>query len=683
MFNLNKNHPMLGSDFAFNSYKKQGQTSNFRGTLIGIVVSFFILIFFSFFLNLAENYLDYGKYSQKDNKNIATEVKDILSFNTLLGIKIVNAATYARSDYKTLLMLAPKGELELAPGEEFTYKVGFKNNGNAIWYNNDTNFISIYTNEPKYRKSPFVSSSWYKYNQPAKLKQEKVLPGQLGFIEFKLKAPQTVGSYQESFYLAAEDRAWVEGGDFTISIKVINNKKVASTPIVSTTNNTVVSIPTVNQPVITNSNYGTTLLIASLKEIKATAGEVVDVRLGFKNTGKEPWDIKGILINGETLNSSGKSIFYNPTWTSGHQPALTGGIRTSAGELAFIDFKLRAPDVGGEYTAKLQLVVNYDKEVAGGDIEIPVYVTDQSNNSNNSGIINENINRVEPIVEIGLDYLTSNTEAVELTADKGYRITDKSGATLANLSANESIRIQYDFYTKIFSIKNARLNLISSGELHFDPIETNAIFTILSMSREGAYGHNYNKYRDGIILRQADTTGRLWIINRLPMEHYLWGIAETSNLSHIDYIKSIIVAARTYALYTYESNTKYGGYFHMRTTTADQLYQGYVSEIQRPRVVQAVNETKGEVITYNNKVVITPYYGHSDGRTRSWTEVWGGSDKPWLRSVSVPSDQGLELWGHGVGMSAQGAYHNAQTDGWNYTKILKYYYTGVEVSKVY
>ena len=50
--------------------------------------------------------------------------------------------------------------------------------------------------------------------------------------------------------------------------------------------------------------------------------------------------------------------------------------------------------------------------------------------------------------------------------------------------------------------------------------------------------------------------------------------------------------------------------------------------------------------------VITPYFTWSDGRTRSWTDVWGGSTKPWLVSVEAPYDVGKNLYGHGVGMSA-------------------------------
>lgn len=695
---------MTGSACAEFAYNRE-QACIFKGTLLGIVVSFFILILVSFLLNLAESYwylhsTSFQKAETANERVISGGANDgndgYVSWHKFFGIKTAQAATYSRADYKANILIRSAKSLELAPGEEISYRIGFKNTGKAPWNNDGRNFISIYTYNPKYRNSDFQGSGWYRAIQPAKLRESQVNSGALGFIEFKIKAPQKEGDYIEIYHLAAEDKAWIEGGEFSIPISV---KKGGSTitPIVSQDSSSPITnyqLPisnTNNQPTNSavqpisnaNQNFQASLLLASHKEIKAKAGEVVDLRLGFKNIGKEKWNLRGILADNDNLLADGHSIFYYPTWTSGHQPAVKGNSPTNPGELSFLDFKLQIPEVAGEYKAKFKLVADYDKEVAGGDIEIPVYVTDESIGADQSGQVINRLNMQEPDLEIGLYYLTDNSESVELTADKNYQIRDKAGASLANLSAYESVNIKYDFNTKIFTLKNARLNLDFRGELHFIPLNEDAVFTILSMSRTDSYGYNFNKYRDGIILRQADTTGRLWVINKLPMEHYLWGIAETSNLSPLDYIKSIIVASRTYALYHYLNPYKYGGYFTMRATTADQLYQGYNAEIQRSRVKQAVQETSGQAITYGGDIVVTPYFGHSDGRTRSWQEVWGGTAHPWVVSVPVPSDQGRTLWGHGVGMSAKGAYHNAQTDGWDYSQILNYYYKGIEVSRVY
>ncbi|MFC1612584.1 SpoIID/LytB domain-containing protein [Patescibacteria group bacterium] len=695
MFYKPKNRPMTGAVWAISAYKQEEEKRHFKGTLLGIVVSFFILVSLAFLLNLAENYWYLNNSSPFKNTEAGTggaisESKrqndgQLGFFHKILGIKEVHAAE--RSDYKAFLLLRSAQKLELAPNEEVIYRVGFKNVGNTEWYNNDRNFVSIYTYSPKYRRSSLQGSGWYRYNQPAKLRESKVNIGGLGFLEFKIKAPSQEGEYTETYHLAAEDKAWIEGGEFSIPIVVNSNKSVNVKIIAPVQNNSppapsATLIPAAPTVVAPNPNYSASLLLASHKKIDAKAGEVVALRYGFKNTGTMSWNMQGLVASQETLLSNGRSIFYTPLWTSGHQPIAVSHT-VKPGQLDFIDFKLRVPDKAGTYTAKFKLVANYDKEVSGGYIEIPVYVTDESAGADQSGKVVNVLNMQEPDLEIGLYYLTNSTEAVELTADKPYILYDKDKKILASLSAYESTRITYNFSTKIFTIRNARFNMQVAGELDFKGINNDTIFTILSMSRQTSNGWNDNKYRDEIILRQAQNTGRLWVINKLPMEHYLWGMAETSNISPLDYIKSIIVASRTYALYHYSNPYKYSGYFTMRATTADQLYRGYNSEARRSRVKQAVNETKGEVVTYAGDIVITPYFGHSDGRTRSWSEVWGGSDKPWLKPVSVPSDVGSEMFGHGVGMSALGAYHNANTDGWNYVKILKHYYTGVEISKVY
>jgi peptidoglycan hydrolase-like amidase len=100
-------------------------------------------------------------------------------------------------------------------------------------------------------------------------------------------------------------------------------------------------------------------------------------------------------------------------------------------------------------------------------------------------------------------------------------------------------------------------------------------------------------------------------------------------------------------------------------------------------VVRAVDETRGLIVSYNNELVVTPYFSRSDGRTRAWSEVWYGS-KPWLISKPAPYDarEGFALWGHGVGMSAMDAYYRAG-DGWTWDNILKYYYTGIDIKRIY
>lgn len=141
--------------------------------------------------------------------------------------------------------------------------------------------------------------------------------------------------------------------------------------------------------------------------------------------------------------------------------------------------------------------------------------------------------------------------------------------------------------------------------------------------------------------------------------------------------------ARSYARYYQQTGEKFPAkpYHGSDDPAIFQKYRGYSSEIRSPNVVKAVNETSGEVVTYQSKPVKTPYFSQSDGRTRSHKEVWG-TDVAYLQSVPDPYCEGLTLWGHGVGLSGCGARAAAE-NGKTYIEIIKYYYQGVEVEKIY
>ena len=44
------------------------------------------------------------------------------------------------------------------------------------------------------------------------------------------------------------------------------------------------------------------------------------------------------------------------------------------------------------------------------------------------------------------------------------------------------------------------------------------------------------------------------------------------------------------------------------------------------------------VVTYNKEIITTPYFGNSNGMTKSFSSVWGGANKPWLVPVLTNYD---------------------------------------------
>lgn len=112
-------------------------------------------------------------------------------------------------------------------------------------------------------------------------------------------------------------------------------------------------------------------------------------------------------------------------------------------------------------------------------------------------------------------------------------------------------------------------------------------------------------------------------------DQYLKGLGEmprawASENNSQEAFKSQVVAARSYALFkmTRSSCRDYDVY----STTADQAYTGSTGDDNWNR---AVNDTKGQFLQRDGKVIIAYYSANSGGHTLSPNEAWnGGGDYP-------------------------------------------------------
>ncbi len=107
--------------------------------------------------------------------------------------------------------------------------------------------------------------------------------------------------------------------------------------------------------------------------------------------------------------------------------------------------------------------------------------------------------------------------------------------------------------------------------------------------------------------------GGIRAINTLPIEHYLYGVIahEMSNTYPIDALKAQAVSARGYAVYNcsvYRSRA-----YDILDTSGDQVYHGYASRYTR--VIKAVDETAGQVMTYKGDIIQTFYSASNGGQT--------------------------------------------------------------------
>jgi N-acetylmuramoyl-L-alanine amidase len=291
-----------------------------------------------------------------------------------------------------------------------------------------------------------------------------------------------------------------------------------------------------------------------------------------------------------------------------------------------------------------------------------------------------------------IKYLKSQTFLIK--ADGTFDVYDSSGNRISTFSSGDLVSVLRDsdtfyIYNTGGATKQVRTNIIK-----FKPRSSSTIFEIVSYEDRPSWNPslNDNLFRGSIELNYSSLTGEVWVVNELPIEDYVKGVAEQTNDNPAEFLKAMAVAERTYALWHVTHGGKYPDKpFHLTNTSNDQVYKGYGYEKRAPNVVSAVNATKGIVVTYQGKVAITPYFSGSDGRTRSWEEVWGSKNFPWCQSVPDPlgyrylDSQGKPVWytvggaNHGVGMSCAGARRFAGEKNYTFQQILKYYYTGVGV----
>lgn len=130
---------------------------------------------------------------------------------------------------------------------------------------------------------------------------------------------------------------------------------------------------------------------------------------------------------------------------------------------------------------------------------------------------------------------------------------------------------------------------------------------------------------------------------KIPLETYVTGVvaAEMPVSFKKEALKAQAIAARTYAL-----KSTNNGKIAIAPTVARQVF--YDKEQRKAnwtsnfpgnekKIVEAINETKGQVLLYNNELITAMFHSTSNGKTESAYD-FSGNDVPYLQSVASMSD---------------------------------------------
>lgn len=189
---------------------------------------------------------------------------------------------------------------------------------------------------------------------------------------------------------------------------------------------------------------------------------------------------------------------------------------------------------------------------------------------------------------------------VVLTSDEPFTIT--YGKKKKKYDANEKVTIT----TTSKMLKDGRLRVKTTDK---------GKITISSIKR--AYGTP--SYRGSIEIVSYDQG--LTIVNELPLEEYLYSVvpSEMPTSYGKEALKVQAVCARSYAYNQLLSNqySEYGA--HVDDSTSFQVYNNVE---ENKDSIEAVKDTYGKVLNYDDQVITAYYFSTSCGYTSSASEVW-------------------------------------------------------------
>ena len=167
--------------------------------------------------------------------------------------------------------------------------------------------------------------------------------------------------------------------------------------------------------------------------------------------------------------------------------------------------------------------------------------------------------------------------------------------------------------------------------------------------------YDYKQYNTIKLLHTE--TGEIEEIN---LDEYLYGVvsAEMPANFHEEALKAQSLVARTYTIYKIVNGSKHEG---ADICDSASCCQAWISKENRfakwneseaennwKKIVSAVEATKGQIITYEGKPINAFFHSNSGGTTETATNVWGGTNYPYLQTVQTSGEDAYTQYSSNV-----------------------------------
>ena len=158
---------------------------------------------------------------------------------------------------------------------------------------------------------------------------------------------------------------------------------------------------------------------------------------------------------------------------------------------------------------------------------------------------------------------------------------------------------------------------------------------------------NYDYSKCDTIKLLHKKTGK---VEKVPLDEYIVHVvsAEMPVKFDIEALKAQAIVARTYTVHKITTGKKHKEADICDDSTCCQAWIskkdrfGYWKENEAQanwnKIVTAVNETKGKIITYKGKPINAFFHANSGGKTEVPLYVWGGSNYPYLQVVETAGE---------------------------------------------
>ena len=140
-------------------------------------------------------------------------------------------------------------------------------------------------------------------------------------------------------------------------------------------------------------------------------------------------------------------------------------------------------------------------------------------------------------------------------------------------------------------------------------------------------------------------------VEEIPIDEYLYGVvaAEMPASFETEALKAQAVVARTYTIYKIQNNSSK----HENADICDDstCCQAWITKEDRlakweadkaleywNKIVASVDSTKGKIVTYDGKAINAFFHSNSGGKTETTINVWGGSNYPYLQTVTTSGE---------------------------------------------